>query len=576
MNIKLDNKISIPAKNSYIVDYLISLGIAHKDVDSFINQPKETDQISPFKLDNMSKGIEMLKRNLSKNMFLVVDSDADGYTSSSIIYNFIKYLNPEASITCYVHENKEHGVIVNTVPVMTDLVIIPDAGSNQTKEIQELVRLGMDVLVLDHHIVDEVHQECGKSCIINNRTSLDFHNDSLSGAGVTFKFIQGYSEANNLGNWYKSQADLAALGIIADMMDTRNIDNNYIIKMGIRNVRNPMILAMLRARDYSVSNILKPNPIDLAFYVAPIINGVTRMGSQEEKERMFKGLTTLSSNNEWYDLIANECVNIKGRQDTATTKHMEKIEEILEATDGFCNEIIVFCCPEDYKIPPTITGLIAAKISNKYEKPTLILRPKTTNGVKQFSGSGRANKVAGFSSFKEWLSSTGLMNFASGHDMAFGASVNKDKVKELLEFANEKLKDIPFGETETKVNYLFNNTDNFDMVKCFGENKEIYGNTIPEPVFAFDMEVETNKFRAIGKKLETIKISIENLTFIRFRSIIIVDKLKEITDEHSSSLISVDMIGKASINEFRGNYYPQIILNDLDIEFVRTMSRKLF
>ena len=133
----------------------------------------------------------MLHRHLTQNskIHLTVDADVDGYTSSAIIYNFIKRVAPTINILYYLHPGKEHGISLEDLDYSCDLYIVPDAGSNQKKELEKLASMGKDILVLDHHEVDvDIQNE--HIVIINNQTSKLFTNKALSGAGVTFKFIQ--------------------------------------------------------------------------------------------------------------------------------------------------------------------------------------------------------------------------------------------------------------------------------------------------------------------------------------------------------------------------------------------------
>lgn len=110
------------------IRYLQSLGISN--VDSFLYKPRPSDYESPWNLDGMEELIDELYTGftLDKHFFLQVDSDTDGYTSSSIFYNYFKTLFPEAKIEWRIHDGKEHGVILKTVPCYTDIVVIPDAG----------------------------------------------------------------------------------------------------------------------------------------------------------------------------------------------------------------------------------------------------------------------------------------------------------------------------------------------------------------------------------------------------------------------------------------------------------------
>lgn len=180
--------------DSYIRDYLLSIGI--ENYRSFLSTPPESDEISPSCLDNMEKAISIFYKHITKEnprIFLVVDSDADGYTSSAIFYQLAKEINPNAEISYYMHEGKEHGVVVESVPANTDLIVIPDAGSNQKTELTALTAK-YDIIILDHH---EVEEEClfehERLAIVNNQLSERFSNKYLCGAGVTFKFAQEFA-----------------------------------------------------------------------------------------------------------------------------------------------------------------------------------------------------------------------------------------------------------------------------------------------------------------------------------------------------------------------------------------------
>lgn len=125
---KFKNNNTFEPKMGACVDYLKSFGIT--EVESFLYKPKPSDYENPWKLDYMQEMIDQLHEGFEngKRFFLQVDSDVDGMTSSAIFYNYFTTLYPMADITYRVHEGKEHGVILDTIPVTTDIVIIPDAG----------------------------------------------------------------------------------------------------------------------------------------------------------------------------------------------------------------------------------------------------------------------------------------------------------------------------------------------------------------------------------------------------------------------------------------------------------------
>ena len=104
------------------------------------------------------------------------------------------------------------------------------------------------------------------------------------------------------GSKHSFYLDLAALGIVSDMMDTRTLGNNYIIQKGLKQINNKMFQELLIKRAYNIQDVAAPTKIDIAFYIAPIINGLIRSGSQEEKELLFSAM--LDNNNR--ELIEEE------------------------------------------------------------------------------------------------------------------------------------------------------------------------------------------------------------------------------------------------------------------------------
>lgn len=117
----------------------------------------------------------------------------DGYTSSSILYLYIKNLYPEARLDYIIHEGKQHGLadVVDEIIEKSgqiDLIICPDSSSNDEEQHLILEECGVPVLVLDHHIQDTPTHS--SAIIINNQTSSNYSNKQLTGAGVVYQFCR--------------------------------------------------------------------------------------------------------------------------------------------------------------------------------------------------------------------------------------------------------------------------------------------------------------------------------------------------------------------------------------------------
>ena len=120
---------------SPIEQILSNRGIAISDLEHF-RYPNEQDVISPLLLKNMQEGAKMLIKHIANNdkIFIQVDQDCDGYTSAAILINYLNCLFPhftQTQIAYRLHDGKKHGLILETIPEDTKLVIAPDRWRNE-------------------------------------------------------------------------------------------------------------------------------------------------------------------------------------------------------------------------------------------------------------------------------------------------------------------------------------------------------------------------------------------------------------------------------------------------------------
>lgn len=258
-------------KNNHSIDmepgagarYLETLGIS--DIDSFIYKPKPTDYESPWLMPHMKEAVQAYHNCMEKGyaVFVQVDPDVDGFTSASEIINFTYEKFPNAELTYRLQDGKEHGLIYDKIPKKAQLIIVPDAGTNQEDIVKQLSEEGKTVIILDHHEF-ECRYNYNNVYVVNCQDNY-CGNHCLSGAGVVYKFMQGYDEMYGGGDSYKKYQDLAALGILADAMDSRTLDNNAIIRNGLCNICNPMLKALIKhLGTLKVKNPNKPTKTNIA------------------------------------------------------------------------------------------------------------------------------------------------------------------------------------------------------------------------------------------------------------------------------------------------------------------------
>ena len=561
---------------NFVAQYLISLGIQKKDIMCFLDKPRESDQDIPQNLNNISEAADTLVRRLDcgAKVFVQVDSDTDGYTSAAVLISYLRRRWPEVKIVHRLHNGKEHGIILDTVPSDCSVVIIPDAGSNQFDEQNLLVSSGKTVIILDHHDVDEMEET--NAFIVNNQLSENFSNKSLSGVGVVYMFIRYLDEHyfQNVEPIYRDYLDLAAVGIIADAMNMTALGNNYIAYYGLNNIKNKFLreLAVKQAR--GIENPDHLTKIDVAFYIAPVINGVIRYGTQEDKEMVFKALTEYNDTedyiSEWRGVVRHEtlyqyatrlAVNAKGRQDSAKKKSFEWLCQKIEDEKLNENNIIIVALDdkESAKVSPNITGLIAMELVAHYNKPVLVLRKTEYEDTEVYGGSGRNGNFYGLPDLKSFLKEAGIF-YCEGHPNAFGAFVKPEEIGPIIEYANTHLKPASFEEVD-QVDYWFNGGHpiDYDMLISFAKYKNLWGNSIPQPKFAFSGFYTTKDLFVMGKDKSSLKINAGEISFISFKARDIIDEMLE---KGSGNYL---IVGRPQLNDYGGVTSVQIMIDDISI-----------
>ena len=359
MKYKLVNK---DIREDYVNELLRERGVI--DINTFLC-PTEAALQSYQALNNIQDGVNLLVKHCNKNdkIGLVVDCDMDGFTSSAIVYGRLKQAWPDLEITYYIHKGKQHGLqdcwqFWQDYP--QDLLIIPDAGTND-KEYAE--KLDMDIIILDHHLYED-GGIADNMLVINNQMSGDYKNKDLSGAGIAYQFCRALDK--ELGVYCADDfIDLAAFGIIGDMMSGLETENQFIWKKGLARIKNEFLKALIEKQSYSMGG--KVNPISVAFYIVPLVNAMIRVGTQTEKERMF--LAFIDGNREVPSQkrgakgtmekvaieSARECTNARSKQNRILDAVEQEIEIKIHKYDLLENKILIIKLDEE-DFPSELNG----------------------------------------------------------------------------------------------------------------------------------------------------------------------------------------------------------------------------
>lgn len=546
---------------------LTSRGIPLKEIHHYMSTT-DADIIPTSQLANLREGATMLVKHLLHGRIHVqVDSDCDGFTSAAVLINYLHKLGesiPSSRITYALHQDKSHGIDLDKIPSGTTLVICPDSSSNEFEKHAILRERGIEVLVLDHHHADRISVD---ACIINNQTC-DYPNKSLSGVGVVFKFCQFLDELMNTVHAY-SLLDLVALGEIADVMDLRNFETIHLIRKGLKQIRNPFISEMVAKNKAKLGDNL--TPIGIAFYVAPYVNAVTRVGTDEEKLILFEAMlehtayqlilsTKRGCKGEYETLVTQavrNCTNIKNRQTKLRDNDLEIIEELIKVQNLLDNKILLVT--PSVMLDRNLCGLIANELTAKYQIPTLVLN----NYGDYFEGSGRNFENSPLEDFREFCEKGPGVEFAAGHPNAFGFHVAADRIKDFLDYANTSLDNMDFTPCY-KVDYIYTVQDMriSDIYEIAGL-EPLWGQGVQESKIVIKgVHVTSDNLVLMGSLRNTLKITLPNgVACIKFKSS--EEEFEQLFSE--SGCVIIDLVGTCSLNKYNGSITPQIQIESYEI-----------
>ena len=569
---------------------LINRGMAEKDLVHYMNLTD--DDINPpeaFGEERIKAAAKCLLSHLDNDskICVVVDCDCDGYTSSAIIINYIHDLKSdyyiENFISWFMHEGKQHGLsdmmdlIEDEGP---DLVIIPDAGSNDVDQLRLLDDRGIDVIILDHHEIEERdfwNVESHPHLYLINSQLPQYPNKFLSGAGVVWQFCRMVSkirglEDKHIEDWY---LDLVALGLDGDMMSLQSYETRHLIFKGLipDNIRNPFIFEMWQKNMFKLGD--HPTAWGATFYIVPFVNAITRSGTLEEKELIFdsmlkfRAFMQVPSTKRGHkagemerivDQAVRTCTNVKNRQGRAEEAGIELVEHLIKDNNMMDHKVLLFLL-EPGQVKAEIRGLIANKIMARYQRPCCMLTKTIRDDQVAYEGSARGCDKVGVTEFKDVCAGTQVCEYTVGHQGAFGLGLREEDINSFIEKTDKVLEDMS-TEPIYYVDYIWRAQEvDPSAIIDIADMDPYWGKDVDEAYVAIQgLQITADMITMM--KSNTVKITLpNNVSIIKFR----------MPDEEYEKLISetgyveINAVCRCNKNEWNGNISAQLLLEDYEI-----------
>ncbi len=469
-----------------IVAMLLSIrGInSYDDINRFLYEEDELDD--PFLLIDMDKATDRIFKALNNKERICIygDYDADGVTSTALLYDYLSNLG--ADVTYYIPSREAEGYGMNNDAIdkiakaEAKLIITVDNGVSAVNEIAYASSLGIDTVVTDHHTPPEILPNA--VAVVNpHRADCPSEFKLLSGVGVAFKLIMALEDENlDIKSLLNRYSAIASLGTIGDIVSLTG-ENRILVKNGLENIKkltNKGITALLDSAGIKGNNKLSAGKI--SFTVVPRINACGRLALSEKSVELL-----ITDDNSVATQIANEL-----SEDNKIRQDIEKeiLDEVLTLIDNNPDlkyKRVMVISGEGWH--QGVIGIVASRVKEIYGKPVIII---TTDG-ESAKGSGRS--VEGFSLIDAITSCKDLLPHFGGHPMAVGLSINTSDIEEFTIRLNQyaiQQGEMPLStlRIDCKLNPKFLTVELAKQIATL----EPFGAGNPTPIFGlYNMQLKT-------------------------------------------------------------------------------------
>ena len=403
-----------------IAQILLNRGVGTFDEARYFLKPTMDDLHNPFLMAGMDQAIERIASAIQKNEHIMIfgDYDVDGTTSTTLLYLTIKLLTDQVSYFIPDRLKEGYGLSIYGIQLAKErgagLILAVDCGITANKEVDQARLMGLDVIIIDHHVPGETLPDA--VAVLNpKRMDCDYPFKELCGVGLAYKVAQALAEQVGLPDHaVYTHMDLVALGTTADIVPLRD-ENRVLTKYGlamIQQTKKPGLQALINAVGLKQKEIVTGHVV---FGLAPRINAAGRMG---DANRVVRLLTT--ENREEADQLAEELnmENVRRRQQDSVA--FEEARDVVE-NDAFLSEANGIVLASE-RWHPGIIGIVASRMVEAFSRPVVMI---AMNGD---TGRGSARTMGDFHLYNAIKECADLLIQFGGHHHAAGLSIARENV----------------------------------------------------------------------------------------------------------------------------------------------------
>ena len=486
-----------------LASLLIRRGITTESAAKRFFRPQLADLINPFLMKDMDAAVDRLNDAMGHKERILVygDYDVDGCTAVALVYKFLRQFY--SNIDYYIPDRYDEGYGVSKKGIDfaketgVKLIIILDCGIKAIEEITYAKEQGIDFIICDHHVPDEVMPPA--VAILNPKRPDDTYPfKSLCGCGVGFKFMQAFAKNNNIPfSSLVPLLDFCAVSIAADLVHV--VDENRILAFhGLKQLNQNPSLGLKAIIDICGLNGRELSMSDIIFKIGPRINASGRM------ENGKKSVDLLVERE--YSLAFNQAKHIDeyNEQRKDVDRQMtEEANQIVARLESQKHQSSIVLYDEHWK--KGVIGIVASRLTEIYFRPTVVI----TRDEDLATASARS--VAGFDVYAAIKSCRNLLLNFGGHTYAAGLTMKWANVKEFCERFQAYVEEHIEPEQREAILDIDAVIDFKDITKKLHSDLKRFapfGPGNPKPLFCTLDVYDFGTSKVVGREQEHIKLEL--------------------------------------------------------------------
>jgi len=486
-----------------VASLLIQRGIRTESAAKRFFRPMLSELIDPFLMNDMDMAVDRLNDAMGRKERIMVygDYDVDGCTAVALVYRFLQQFY--SNIDYYIPDRYDEGYGVSkkgidyAAETGVKLIIVLDCGIKAVDEIAYAKEQGVDFIICDHHVPDDVMPPA--VAILNpKRPDSTYPFKHLCGCGVGFKFMQAFAKNNGLPfSRLVPLLEFCAVSIASDLVPVEG-ENRILAFHGLKQLNQSPSVGMKAIIDICGLNNRELTMSEIVFRIGPRINASGRMQNGRETVEL------LVEKDLQRALMEAHRINLLNEQRKDVDKQMtEEANEIVARLESQSHQKSIVLYDEGWK--KGVVGIVASRLTELYFRPTVVLT--IINGM----ASGSARSVAGFDIYDAIKSCRDLLENFGGHTYAVGLTLRQENIPEFRRRFQEYVSSHIQPEQTQQALDIDAQIDFRDITKrLLGELKKLapHGPGNEKPLFLTRNVYDYGTSKVVGRHQEHIKLEL--------------------------------------------------------------------